>query len=103
MSIQYHALSMCRFAAPYCTPEMRDTGDLDDSEHGGYIVYALISYWVIQKQVMEKCGGSRGVEESIFQRPNKLHLTLCVMVLADERERQQALDVLGRCPPEVIR
>lgn len=52
---------------------------------------------------MEKCGGNRGVEESIFQLPSKLHLTLCVMVLADERERQQALDVLARCPLEVLR
>ncbi|XP_050721772.1 activating signal cointegrator 1 complex subunit 1-like isoform X2 [Eriocheir sinensis] len=50
-----------------------------------------------KKEVLEKCGDSRGVEESIFQEPIKLHLTLCVLALADERERQQALDALKSC------
>ncbi|KAK4305080.1 hypothetical protein Pmani_023012 [Petrolisthes manimaculis] len=61
------------------------------------------SFLEFKKQVLSVCGGNRGVEESIFQQPNKLHLTLCVMVLADERERQHALDVLARCPQEVLR
>ncbi|XP_037777137.1 activating signal cointegrator 1 complex subunit 1-like [Penaeus monodon] len=56
-----------------------------------------------QKGVLEKCGESRGVDESIFQDPNKLHLTLCVMVLADDRERRQAVDTLNLCPENVLK
>ncbi|XP_069935937.1 activating signal cointegrator 1 complex subunit 1 [Cherax quadricarinatus] len=56
-----------------------------------------------KKEVLEKCGDCRGVDESIFQEPAKLHLTLCVMVLADERERRQALEALAKCPENVLR
>nr|XP_045606852.1 activating signal cointegrator 1 complex subunit 1-like [Procambarus clarkii] len=60
-------------------------------------------YIEFKKEVLEKCGSSRGVDESIFQEPAKLHLTLCVMVLADDRERYQALDALANCPESVLK
>lgn len=56
-----------------------------------------------KKEVLEKCGDSRGVDESIFQEAAKLHLTLCVLVLADDRERQLALDTLKQCSDTVIK
>ncbi|KAK7078130.1 activating signal cointegrator 1 complex subunit [Halocaridina rubra] len=56
-----------------------------------------------KEEVLEKCGDCRGVGEDIFPKPEKLHLTLCVMVLADERERHQAVDVLKLCPESVLR
>lgn len=56
-----------------------------------------------KKEVLEKCGDCRGIDETIFQNPAKLHLTLCVMVLADERERHQAVDILNTCPNSVFR
>ncbi|XP_071532818.1 activating signal cointegrator 1 complex subunit 1 [Panulirus ornatus] len=56
-----------------------------------------------KKEVLEKCGDSRGVDESIFQDPGKLHLTLCVMVLADDRERREALDALAKCPENILK
>lgn len=56
-----------------------------------------------KKEVLEKCGDSRGVEESLFQEAAKLHLTLCVLVLADDRERQQAVDTLKQCPETVLK
>lgn len=43
------------------------------------------------------------MDETIFQEPAKLHLTLCVMVLADEVERQLALDALKNCYDSVLR
>ena len=33
----------------------------------------------------------------------KLHLTLCMFVLADDRERQQAVDKLKQCSDAVIK
>lgn len=56
-----------------------------------------------KKEVLEKCGHCRGVEESIFQNPQKLHLTLCVLVLADENERQHGILSLNNCVESVIR
>ncbi|XP_042217326.1 activating signal cointegrator 1 complex subunit 1-like [Homarus americanus] len=56
-----------------------------------------------KKEVLEKCGDCRGVDEAIFQYPGKLHQTLCVMVLADDRERQQGLDALNKCPDNVLK
>lgn len=53
--------------------------------------------------MLEKCGDSRGVDESVFQDPGKLHLTLCVMVLADDRERHEALDALANCQENVLK
>lgn len=56
-----------------------------------------------KRQVLEKFGNERGVDGSLFQDPAKLHLTLCVMVLADDRERRRAIEVLDTCSENVLR
>jgi len=46
---------------------------------------------------------SKGVDERIFNEPEKAHLTLCVMALFDERERSKAADILKSIQNQVKR
>lgn len=45
---------------------------------------------------------ARGIEEDIFQNPDKLHLTLCTLVLTDNVERAEATNMLENCKRDVI-
>ncbi|KAF2884273.1 hypothetical protein ILUMI_21894 [Ignelater luminosus] len=44
----------------------------------------------------------RGLDASMFQNPNKLHLTIATLVLLDEVEQNQAVQVLKQCKEEII-
>lgn len=55
-----------------------------------------------KKQVLETCGQARGIEESIFQTAERLHLTLCTLVLVDKVERDMASRILDECKRDVI-
>ncbi len=46
--------------------------------------------------VLKNCGRDRGVDESIFQVPNKFHLTICTLTLLDKNEIEQARDLLDQ-------
>ncbi|XP_075213153.1 activating signal cointegrator 1 complex subunit 1 [Lycorma delicatula] len=54
-----------------------------------------------KKEVLEQCK-DRGVEESVFQSADKLHMTLCTMVLSDDVERNNAAQILQKCKTDVI-
>jgi len=56
----------------------------------------------LQERVLDMCKNSRGVDASIFQTPEKLHLTLCTLVIMDENERATAAQTLGECKANVI-
>ncbi|CAH1183700.1 unnamed protein product [Phaedon cochleariae] len=43
-----------------------------------------------------------GVTRSLFQNPEKLHLTICTLILVDEEELKAAKQVLTSCYEEVI-
>ncbi|KAF5305209.1 hypothetical protein FQA39_LY09297 [Lamprigera yunnana] len=43
-----------------------------------------------------------GVEESIFQSPIKLHLTIAVSVLLSDSEKEEAIAALNTCKSEII-
>ncbi|KAL3280682.1 hypothetical protein HHI36_003919 [Cryptolaemus montrouzieri] len=43
-----------------------------------------------------------GVEESIFQSPLKLHLTVAVFTLLDDKEKQVAIEALEKCKNELF-
>ena len=44
---------------------------------------------------MESCGSdTRGLDETVFQTPSLLHLTIGTLALMDEAERQKAKEVL---------
>lgn len=51
--------------------------------------------------VLEECGTSRGVDESIFQDPKLLHLTVVTMANLDASERETASDVLRDCKEKI--
>ncbi len=45
-------------------------------------------------EALEKCGDARGLEESVFQGPTLLHMTICTLALMDDIERKKAIDIL---------
>ena len=48
-----------------------------------------------QTSVMESCGSdTRGLDESVFQTPTLLHLTIGTLALMDEIERKKAKETL---------
>ena len=53
-------------------------------------------------KVLEKCSRDRGVHESIFQNPFKLHLTIATLVLMNQREKEEAINILEKCKSEFI-
>jgi activating signal cointegrator complex subunit 1 len=56
----------------------------------------------LQERVLDVCKNSRGVDMSIFQTPEKLHLTLGMLVIMDENERATAVQTLEECKTNVI-
>jgi len=57
---------------------------------------------VLQERVLDICKNSRGVDSSVFQTPEKLHLTLGTLVIMDENERATAAQTLAECKANVI-
>ncbi|KAI4499248.1 hypothetical protein M0802_005508 [Mischocyttarus mexicanus] len=56
-----------------------------------------------KSDVMEKYGGIvTGIEEILFQKASKLHLTLGMLTLLDEGERKQAVQTLMDCKIQII-
>ncbi len=50
-----------------------------------------------EKQVLDSCIDDRGIDDSIFQFPDKLHLTICTAVLLNELEIDEASGILESC------
>lgn len=46
--------------------------------------------------------GHHGVDETVFQTPSKLHLTLGVMCLMDSEERQEASKLLTEATEKFV-
>ncbi|XP_078043517.1 activating signal cointegrator 1 complex subunit 1 [Augochlora pura] len=46
---------------------------------------------------------SRGIDETIFQKPNKLHLTIGMLKLLDDEEREKAIQALNYCKENIIK
>ncbi|XP_014285072.1 activating signal cointegrator 1 complex subunit 1 isoform X1 [Halyomorpha halys] len=55
-----------------------------------------------KSEVLEKCK-DRGINESIFQNPERLHLTIGLLVLSDKVERSEAGKALEECKEVVIK
>jgi len=55
-----------------------------------------------KEEVLESCSASRGIEESIFQTPTLLHLTVGTMALFDDRERALAREILQDCKESIL-
>ncbi|RNA08454.1 Activating signal cointegrator 1 complex subunit 1 [Brachionus plicatilis] len=52
--------------------------------------------------VLRDCSQDRGVHESIFQLPNKLHLTVNICTILSEFELDQAASLLEKCKKSFI-
>jgi activating signal cointegrator complex subunit 1 len=57
---------------------------------------------ILQEGVLDICKNSRGVDASIFQAPEKLHLTLGTLVIMDTDEREKAAQTLEECKESII-
>jgi len=55
-----------------------------------------------KQSVLEECSGSRGVDASIFQAAERLHLTVGMLVSLSNGERTLAKETLEKCKEEVI-
>jgi len=60
------------------------------------------SFMKFRQEVLENCSDVRGVDETIFQTPTLLHLTLGTMALLDERERDLARNLMQDCKEKVL-
>jgi activating signal cointegrator complex subunit 1 len=45
----------------------------------------------------------RGIDRTIFQKPEKLHLTVGTLALLNNQEIQQALQILEECKSSLIK
>lgn len=62
------------------------------------------NFSVFRNDVLEKCTKSaHNVDESLFQTPCKLHITIGMLKLFDDYEKEQAFDVLKDCKEKVIK
>ncbi|XP_078613187.1 activating signal cointegrator 1 complex subunit 1-like [Branchiostoma floridae x Branchiostoma japonicum] len=55
-----------------------------------------------KSNVLSECGQDQGIDESIFQNPDKLHLTLTTLVLLTDKEVAAAERVLAECRDDII-
>lgn len=56
-----------------------------------------------EKQVLDACMDDRGIDDSIFQFPDKLHLTICTAVLLNELEVDDAGGILESCRMSTVK
>lgn len=65
-------------------------------------IWCVSCFTCAQENVMKDCEmTARGLDASIFQGPEKLHLTISVLVLLDERERRAAAEILSAMEDEI--
>ncbi|KAL5004729.1 hypothetical protein ScPMuIL_018185 [Solemya velum] len=52
--------------------------------------------------VLRECDGDRGLDSTIFQNPDKLHLTIGTLVLLNDAEIRRAKELLHQCKEELV-
>ncbi|XP_076809627.1 activating signal cointegrator 1 complex subunit 1-like [Clavelina lepadiformis] len=55
-----------------------------------------------KNKVLQDFSKERGIDESIFQKPLKLHLTICTLVLLNESEINHAKEIFQKCQHEIL-
>ena len=53
--------------------------------------------------VLNLFSNENGIDEHLFQTPEKLHLTFTILVLLNEEERQQASDLFSKCYSDIVK
>lgn len=46
--------------------------------------------------------GVRAIKEEIFQKPERLHLTVIMLVLLDEEDRKKSVEALEACKKYIV-
>jgi len=61
-------------------------------------------YISFKNDVLEKYNKTtHNIDETIFQNPSKLHLTIGMLKLFDDNEKQHAIDALKDCKENIIK
>ncbi|XP_063290015.1 activating signal cointegrator 1 complex subunit 1 [Pelobates fuscus] len=55
-----------------------------------------------KEEVLTKCSKDHGIDNTIFQNPAKLHLTIGTIVLLSEKEVKQAFELLDKCKEDFL-
>lgn len=56
-----------------------------------------------KEDILRNCGsGVRGIKGDVFQKPEKLHLTIAMMVLLDDEDRNRATEALAVCKTKIV-
>lgn len=56
-----------------------------------------------KSDVLRQCDSDRGIDATIFQNPDKLHLTIGTLVLLNDTEIEHARTILQNCLEDLIR
>lgn len=56
-----------------------------------------------KEDILRKYSNVEGLDVSLFQKPEKLHLTIGTLVLMDEKERKLAAKILDECQKDIIK
>lgn len=60
------------------------------------------SFSEFKTDVLRECDGDRGIDNTIFQKLEKLHLTIGIMALMDDKEIQNVVKMLNDCKNDFI-
>ncbi|XP_035787957.1 activating signal cointegrator 1 complex subunit 1-like [Anopheles albimanus] len=63
----------------------------------------LKRFVAFREQVLTKLPAAFRVDESLFQQPEKLHITLCTLALMDNEDRASAAQILQDCQDTILR
>lgn len=55
-----------------------------------------------KSDVLRECDGDRGIDSTIFQKIEKLHLTIGIMALMDDKEIRNAETMMNECKEDLI-
>ncbi|XP_031829837.1 activating signal cointegrator 1 complex subunit 1 [Nomia melanderi] len=66
--------------------------------------HIIMKFNMFKNSVLTNLGKvSKGIDERIFQTPSKLHLTIGILKLFDDVEREQAIKALDYCKEHIIK